>query len=1025
MVENLALNHSVFQLLYRYVKRKFIQDSFFVSISGCNPDLLTFIEKNIEKNVDDIYVVALTALRLNFTFDNIVKLRNDKNIKKIIVFSNTSLQNIESLKDFTNIYQNDLEYTVLWPILKDLFLMDIAKTSELLDETKTFIENVISEINPELSDLVKYLLKCNESYLIYNNDVPFSLNSNLYILGIWSSLSQNFLSKRVLKRISGNSAPSLIQKKLNSPKNIEKLKYFSKSLANQYSHFPHSNTQKEIIRRMFYDREYTEAFRNVAFEQMEDILKYNLRKDVDSITEADTFYTYENIFHMYLTVLAGKKNIVIEDYQIDDAEKELTLKTDDKSDGEEIDVEQSISYSYIEMNSIQTKSLSVSFKKTLEKIDQFKGVFLPDSNSEIELHMNCSNLNIGNREKQILEESLKDYLTKRKFFILTLNNADKEIFLRLNYLLTISEPVREAFLNLMKVLYNFDEYTIKNLSSVGFLNSIIELDIIKSTSDETIYLPIYSPIILFYLQIVHNRYMDLLSDCPNLNNKILNVSEAVNQNLLNDCIRAFNNIYQLGDTSNFPYYVSYINAAQVESIKCIDFRVIRPTLIDFIQQFPYKHKMKLFIFGEVDVNSLQLCLKNILLNSTNSCLQKIQITIGSKDQKKIHYLLSTLLERNENLSIDCRLEPVNEITKEALSHITDENDIVIFLDSCNMYRKEYFRERKTGDIASIIRYRSFEKEKTALPSSGADFPIVPYAINALLNASLNDKLQEGEWDRHQLDMNLFNNISSVISEQNRPDRKVVMVFSDPSVDNQILNNQHVITVYEETIMGMEKNAKVLVLGIKHHQTNSLLIRNKSMHNRILIPLKEFCNSLDCDIDSLFSDIEEDRSVMLQVCYDNFPNTIGIAFDINEAEVSPIFHDQYLKRVFIPSHYIDEFYKRKIITLFMQYAHNLEDLLFIHFYERIICKGIVNRDWIDYESPINVSSLNKNYLFRILNFLDNEALSERTTKEFYGLLSTSDIKSDELHYLLELVNEAPYASDSYLKSNLIQYLAEEK
>lgn len=154
-------------------------------------------------------------------YSEAVRVRNDIEIKKIVLLSGEGVKQIDSLKDFNeySIMSNDKD--VFWTCVQKAFKVKIHK--EVID----CLNIILDEGEVPFWEFFKYLYAGIEAGEI----VPQKLNRNLSCLGIWSSTEKKALTKGKIRRMIRYSKDVLIERRLTKALMENRIKKWERTIS--------------------------------------------------------------------------------------------------------------------------------------------------------------------------------------------------------------------------------------------------------------------------------------------------------------------------------------------------------------------------------------------------------------------------------------------------------------------------------------------------------------------------------------------------------------------------------------------------------------------------------------------------------------------------------------------------------------------------------------------------------------------------------------------------------------------------
>lgn len=1040
MTDSYVIYEKALEIIITYAM-KYKSENLFLCISGLETEIVKYSQNKVETfahKFPQYYILPIYTDSYEFDFNEIVKVRNNKKISKIIILTNGSLKNIDSLKDFNQINFKNIDSEILWNILKETDNSFNMHTNN--DTLRNYLKNIIEVVNPELSSLIKYIDRVNETASIYNN-FNIALNSNLFILGMWSCSSSAFLNKTRIRAIYTNSNPIQIQKKIKSPKVIDNIKKVVIS-ENLDGRFKNITEQKRILKYMFYHRTYNEAFKEVCYEYVEQIMKGGERKKKIKTENKENMYKYTNIYGLMIGELMQIDNINVNAENLLDLEKSYFPRTDELNSEDELIKD--IKILYQQSSEEKNRTIHVKFEKMQEEWQNFYSIFknkINDNSLLSKLIDMNQNLNIPNNIKIELNEKIKNFCNSRSVFLENLPSP-----INLNECLVTSNNYINSFFDIIKYLFTLDENIIFNIAGSELFSSLLNVDI--TVSDDELYVPYYNPLMIFHLHIIKNRMEESLKNLDKINNYKLKILEFENKKLLNDYIVFNERLFALShDNDNFPYYAKYVINDRIDSICNIDANNIYQYLYSYINQFPYKNELKICLIGDIDINTLKITLVRLLNKiSSKTNLKSFKLHFVMKNGNKVRQNLITSIENQELLknNLECHIDyPLeNSDIDEYMDYIFQENDVAIFLDSRLIYEKPTFNYFPGDKLRISLKYRSFSNEINSFSCTIKDrdvsMPLLPNVINTLQHSIITRKLEPGVWDKYKLNSQIISRINKLITKSNI-DKTILLFSSNVLIDEQIYDFNNITSIDED--ISENKSIKI----VKWQKTSN----NFKEDN---IPVKSnkkiIFSALDL-INNIYNYFAEDeyfeKYENLNICisYGNYPKEIIFEYstndenddnsydyeenmiDIKKSIADEIF-DSFIKCAIFPELTLDYYIKDNLSNILLKSSKNIEDIVFVysfaHNYNNLDNCALYNRGIQDFEMEEGqaikeISSLTRNSIYSILKFIGAELMSQNRIEVLRKMVHTSEITDKIFIDLLNITKSYVNSEMKYLVENV--------
>ncbi len=1035
--------YKVLEVILLFIKKEYKSENLFLCISGLETEIVKQATDKMDwfKNVaPEYHVLPVYAEGYEFSFNEIVKARNDKKIAKIVILTNGSIKSIDSLKDFNQIDLKDVSFDKLWSIIKETYngFKWIADK-----EIKKFVMNIVEIIKPELSVLFKYIYEVNSSYAVYNN-ISLSLNSNLFVLGIWSSAWGNILKKSHLRAIYNNSNPIQIQRKIKSARDIDLIRTekLPKELNERYGSL---QEQRKLLKAMFYNRTYNEAFEKVCYEYIGQIMKGGQKKKKEMIKRNENTPKYTNIYELAISELTYEDNISLE---IDRLTQNESMELPDIIELKEKDeIVKSIEIPYRQNDEDKIKIVHIDFEKVKNQYRIFEEIFQNIKKSEELLKgliNHCQNLNLDGSTKSDLIEKLTAFYNGREAFL-----EDPTSPVRLNELLDKSSNYTNAFFDVIKYLFTLNQDYISVIAQSDIISDLLNVDVVQKNDE--LYVPYYNPIMIFHFHLMKNRLEEALNNINEMNIYKAKILEFENNGLLNDFIIYNKNLYSVSQEDNgFPYYSKYILNEKVDSIRKIDTNSLYQYLLLYIESFPYKNELRLCLIGDADINALKSTLTRLLkkAESLKVNLKSFKLRLLVKDKNRMKQNLLISLENGEMArnNLECQIDFLNESFEfnKYIKSIIEETDMIIFLDSRLMYLEPIFNEMPSDNMIISLKHRSFSNEINSFSYSNESkrvtMPLLPHAINTLQHSIISKELVFGVWDKYKLNPQIISKISNTIKSQNK-DKYMLFLSSCTEVDEQLFDHENIINIDE----GISEDISIKVIGWKRIASNQNKKIREDSGQVIDICAEELINSIYSylpDDDSLKKCI----GLMFTVRYSSFPE-VGVCFgyhsihndesdnaedngSIDELLGSTVneIYETFIKCAISPKSSLDHFFRENLINVLLKSSKSIEDIAFVYSLENIYGKGVnctLDNAFSYNESYLNeeyIPSLDRNSIYSILKYIGAESMSQKRLSVLNRMVESANISRQQFEFLLECVKYREHENLKYFIEN-ITYITE--
>ncbi len=245
------------------------RDSFFIAIVDVEQELAEQLRKNEDFRAD--YSLVWFERR---DYAEAVRVRNDKNIQKIVLLSSDSVKMIDSLKDFVEYPVIPENKEILWQCLETAF------EQKLDSDCCKILEEVMAHKQVSIVDLLKYLQdSTDENDRINVRD----MGMKLYYFDIWTVRNlKKPVSKLYIRKAVRNSEPLLVEKKLMDGISEGKL-YLGK-------------TRQPQMVRWLSKNNFHDIFRSVSYDKVEKLFTGSIKINKENVPEKVEEQTYEHSY---------------------------------------------------------------------------------------------------------------------------------------------------------------------------------------------------------------------------------------------------------------------------------------------------------------------------------------------------------------------------------------------------------------------------------------------------------------------------------------------------------------------------------------------------------------------------------------------------------------------------------------------------------------------------------------------------------------------------------------------------------
>lgn len=1024
MVE-LSQNKQVLEILSKTLISKICKEKgdeyFFETVIGCDSKFLEYIKER-EGIQGRVCVRALKRGAETEGLFDIIRLRNNAEVKQCIVFTNRSIRDIDSLKD---VGEREIRVLVDSEVIGNLIDNQafLIKEDTEYNKFKDFLGNLISCISPGVPELLFYLEKVESFYKtkakeLKEGKLAWAANCNLYEFSMWSSASTEFLSKGKINRIYLASKPTNIHKRISSIKQISMLEEISLGRdSNQRlvtRGFAQKKFAKEILTDMICNQTYEDAYERIFYEYVEPLVgKKKKNEKVMPKTELDQEDDLEYIDKYMIAI----RYLCESEGKIDEEllERQEVNESEEQAEGSfTIPVVEGTKQEYqIQYN------LDIIEKKNQEVEKKFR--WKPeedDANTRrklyeqyfIRLENMCDDLNIPLENREDIKKRIKEV----RLAWIAIKHTQKTPKCIQTYVKE-TDKVCAAFYGLFRYIMMMNVQMKQAVAGSGLLENIINIDIV--VENETLYVPCYNPLLFFYLWQINNRNKAFFQYSNDGERDVysyqLRFLEELNRVIPNDVMWYKNRKYMYvrdNKKMRFPYYLRYKDIMSIASLEIINLLQTLKYIEEFRVNNLYKNDIRVCLIGDIYLESARLYIKRLSNFLKKQKLERILIEIVTKTSGSVKTMLEEILDirQCEDRGIEIKIE---NLSSEAYLEIKMQdyicrNDIVFLLDSSFMYYEPRYVTEKINNVRNLIQYQTWEQEKKFLgiPTEKNMFSmtVIPDIINCFQNSKLEPELMPGKWDRYSLNTRLVMDIFEALRSQKEDDKAVVFVSSDEGIDTKLDNDQYLKSIRE----GKNGNTTLKIIEWGTNCKGTYNTKEKRGNGYIEVKLS--------DILSAFSSVEtlEDQmlELILRIYYEKFPEKITIQavsskYDNSNEEVIDQIQQvvqQYFIDIIKSDFWLNKMIGDNLYQILWNESSSLEELMFVYSLKKADTIDICYNPQIEeigqlkrhtYLSSLKRRTLNNNIL-QLLNICDKENINDNMVEQINRFMKKSNYCIDE-------------------------------
>lgn len=1044
-----AAYKALFECLTEKVIKSKPEEYFFETVIGCDQDFLEYIKDRQGLN-GQVYIQILIRLGLDMNAAEVIKIRNRPDVKKILVFANQSLKDIDSLKDIGEDEINELiDISILKQIIKSLNMSFLNDKQYL--KFCDFLQNLLYCIKPDIFVILHYLEEIDRYYQEKESaGLAFLANRCLFVFSMWSSASKKFLTKGAVTRIYLASKPANIHKKVTSIRQITDLPntYNAAEKNIKVSYFPGIAAGKKILINMLSNQEYQKAYENIFYEYVESLFGKNpeSKGGKEKGTEKEPNIKYVDTYLLTLEYLADSAK----NYFVNIDEQEI-------SSSEELDEEPGEEILTLVLNNEDGRTLREELRYEVEEIKaaqkevirKFSWSGLEDAQGNVDqvserraysefwnhVTSRCDRLQLSQDKREDLKRRI-DLYSKAWINLKNTNSTPGN----LQAYVKKTERACEMFYKLAQSIMLLKAEDRHEVASSGILKEIITTDMIEK--NENLYISCYNPLMMFFIRQIYNRNRSCLeyyNKGGRFSDYQVRFLKQYNQVIPNDVLQIEDRRYMYvkdNKKSRFPYYLRYKKLPAIASMENISLLNTLQYIVPYIAENPYKSRIRLCIVGEIDLESSRMFVKKLSAMKKKDDLEKFVIQIVTKSTDSERSILEEILDfrQGHEKDIELKIENLGEgqYHNLDLSQYIRNNDIVFLLDCSFMYYEAKYHMDKSKNVRNLIQYQNFDREKEYLgiPGEGNPFAmsIIPEVINCFLNSERETELFPGVWNKYLLNARPMMDILGEMEKSISDNKEVVFFSSDEHLSSKLSNYDYLNSISE----GKNGDRRLKIIAWKNNIKKAGFQTCYEGRGWISIRLSEVLNAFPSEeaLDESYSQYR------ILVFYKRFPDQLTIQTrrerpeEVNEEECDKVRSTvkHYVIDVLNTDFWLLEMAREVVLQIMWNASESLEDLMFVYglkhkknikivLEEKIegiprkekINEYVEQRTWNDsilqFMDILEKESFNPHMRENIDDFLKNKnnQMTEKTVSMVAKYLSAYDM-DEEIPYMVKNITE---------------------
>lgn len=713
------------------------KEEFFISLCDIEEDLLEQMDVSDLKD----YEVVMIGKR---NYAEAICLRNNIEVKKIVLLSGDGVKHIDSLKDFNEYSVLNENRSIIWECLEKVFDIGLEK------EVRGFLEAIIDQGEISLWELLQYIGESIEKDRI----TPRKLNQNLPKLEIWKSNEKKFLTKRKIGRLIRLSKYAVIEKRLTKAVTEGKVR---------------KPAWERIITNSLAQGSVQKILENIYFEDAQEWLKYSIRtraddraEEINVVSESWHGFSYEYIIKEH-------------------AQKEITeIETEWLTHKNEEDADVDLDWGYygtLEENADLYESQKKGILEELEKII----LILPAS------------------EKEELKSKVENFWGS---FEDAWNDIIKITPMCLDKFCRRAEEYTTKYMELLSTILTHQR--IRGAVSGMCLVERLQTIFCEINSDR-IRMPYYHPICVFYYMCVRKLYAEAVNKSQFYEGDVGVIQESIQAELIQKIGMQFPiNIISLSEKEKLRYAldhttvwqsgaVEFINIDEGLAYSVLDFKVVQKQIIDYIYKHPFLSAITVALIDISDLQGIEQLAKRIdQLSGEDDCnIGRIDFLILAAKEEELKKRLSQIWETfefKEMIRFRFGKNSYSEGNGYDLKRIVEEADLTIIADSSILYQEPRRERVRSGGSAILNRL-----EKLNLKEQIQNYFENGYSDISVMWASLQQAAESRDagmwkWKSREIDNKTLAFCNQIVEEY--ADKEVIALSSNKSILSEIFMSEN-------------------------------------------------------------------------------------------------------------------------------------------------------------------------------------------------------------------------------------------
>lgn len=848
-------------------------DSFFIAIVDVEQELAEQLRQ--KKAFKEEYALVWFERR---DYAEAVRIRNDKDIQKIVLLSSDSVKMIDSLKDFVEYPVIPEDKEILWKCLETAF------EQKLDGDCRKILEVVMAHKQVSVLDLLEYLQACTDG----NGQINVhDMGNNLYYFDIWTiSDLRKPVSKQYIQKVVRNSDSLLIEKKLMDGISEGKIGLTKKR-------------QIQIVRWLSKNN-FHDVFKSVPYDKVEMLFTGSIKITKENVPEKAEEQTYE---HSY-------KYALQEEAKDDMEELEDRLRQEQKEEKEETLLDSFQMYSY-------------------PASDTFESCFL-------QLEAQLQAMNFSERKKNDLLQELR--LLREKFHGAIQNGREYTPAYLWHYAGSQREFVECYFQFLGKCIA--DERIAEICVGAGFLNAV--QNIFCKKKDNELHMPFYHPLSGLYYQLLMACYEQMKKDFVPCGDDFISeaaqaLMEKEQMNFPVQYMLYENELYQLDYTSlqKWGQEIIFTKLDAHVAGSWVDIRLLNEDLMDYVEREKFLPEVRVTIVDINDIKEVMFLVEKLrrIAESRKSMVNKVILNIVSSKEEELKEQLQERMEMDLDYP-----QVLFRFTRELymvgetydLPRMIEDSDLMFLADSNVLYQKPRLTAWRGGANWLRIRFGELTLEKMLERYLTDGYHELEILWDSIHHIEREESVKMACWNTQELKQVLLSDIRQFVKENSS---LTVVIMSS---NQQLLQHMYYIEGFQvrKSVMSGKE-----MLMVNFHAGSSRKRLKTGGEASVTIALKPFWEEL-LGVQGMKSILYADKNEeepCLTIGYRNGEFVFkcelgGVREDLNHNEDRKKHYIQLAADILILS-CKSRLFAEKWIAILYEHANNYQTALMIDFMRR--------------------------------------------------------------------------------------------